>query len=202
MEALPWIFSSGWASGINGYAVVVILGLMGRFGGAEDVPDVLTRTDVLVAAAVMFALDLIADKIPYLDSTWDAVHTAVRPTIGAVLGALLAGDAGTLGEAVGATVGGTTALVSHLVKAGLRAAVNTSPEPASNIAVSATEDVTVASVVALSVLHPWLAATVAAVLLCLGTVAVVLVLRRIRRFRRERRARRAAGRPPGSRATG
>lgn len=196
MEVLPWIFSSGWASGINGYAVVVLLGLMGRFGGADGIPGALTRTDVLAAAAVMFALDVVADKVPYVDSVWDAVHTAIRPTIGAVLGVLLTGDAGTLEQAVGATVGGGTALASHAVKAGIRAAVNTSPEPASNIAVSTTEDVLVASVVALSVVHPWAAATVAALLLCLGILVVVLVWKRVRRFLRARRARRAARRPP------
>jgi hypothetical protein len=190
VEILPWIFSSGWASGINGYAVVLLLGLAGRLGDVAGVPTALRRTDVLVAAGVLFALDVVADKIPYLDSVWDAVHTAIRPAIGAVVGALLAGDAGTLDQAVGATVGGTSALVSHAVKAGLRAAVNTSPEPASTIAVSTAEDVSVAGVVALSVLNPWAAATVAAVLLGAGILVVALLWRRVRRFLQSRR-------PPG-----
>jgi hypothetical protein len=188
MEVLPWVFSSGWASGINGYAVVLILGLLGRLGGVDDVPTALQRTDVLVAAAVLFAIDLVADKVPYLDSTWDAVHTAIRPTIGAVLAALLAGDAGGLVQVTAAVTGGASALASHLVKAGLRAAVNTSPEPASNVIVSAAEDVTVASVVSLSVIAPWVAAGIAAVLLTVGIALVLLLLSRIRRFRRERRA--------------
>ena len=192
MEALPWVFSSGWASGINSYAVVLVLGLAGRFLGVEDVPAALTRTDVLVAAAVLFVLDTVADKIPYVDSAWDAVHTAVRPTIGAILGALIAGDASTPEQAFLAVTGGTSALVSHLVKAGLRAVVNTSPEPASNIAVSTAEDVTVAGVVAVSLLNPWVAAAVAAVLLLLGVTLVALLWSRVRRFRRERRERRAA----------
>ena len=105
MEVLPWIFSSGWASGINGYAVVVVLGVLGRLG-ADDVPAALERTDVLVAAAVLWCIDAVADKIPYIDSTWDTLHTAIRPTIGAIVGALIAGDQGTLGEATAATVGG------------------------------------------------------------------------------------------------
>ena len=102
MEVLPWIFSSGWASGLNGYAVVLLLGLFGRFGGADGIPPALMRTDVLIAAAVLTAIDLVADKIPYLDSTWDSVHTVIRPGIAAAVGALMAGQAGTLSEAAGA----------------------------------------------------------------------------------------------------
>jgi Domain of unknown function (DUF4126) len=191
MEALPWVFSSGWASGINSYAVVLLLGLAGRFLGVEDVPQALTRTDVLVAAGVLFLLDTVADKIPYVDSVWDAVHTAIRPTIGAILGVLIAGDASTPEQAFLAVTGGTSALVSHLVKAGLRAVVNTSPEPASNIVVSTAEDVTVAGVVSVSLLNPWLAAGIAGVLLVVGLVVVLLLLGRVRRYRRERRERRA-----------
>lgn len=192
MELLPWVFTTGWASGINGYLVVLILGLVDRFATLGQIPDALARTDVLVAAGVMFALDVVADKIPYIDSTWDAVHTAIRPAIGAALGALLAGDASSLEQALAATAGGITALASHAVKAGLRAAVNTSPEPASNITVSVAEDVGVASVVSLAVIAPWVAAGIAAVLLATGVVLVVLLLSRIRAWRRRRRERAAA----------
>jgi len=193
VDVLPWIFSSGWASGINGYAVVVVLGVLGRLG-ADDVPPALERTDVLVAALVMWCIDAVADKIPYVDSTRDTVHTAIRPTIGAIVAALLAGEQGSLGQATAAAVGGGTALASHLVKAGIRLGVNTSPEPASNIVVSTAEDFTVAGVVAVSVINPWLAAAIAAVLLATGITLVVLLVGRIRAFlrrRRERRARRA-----------
>ena len=189
MELLPWIFSSGWASGINGYAVVVVLGVLGRLG-ADDVPAALERTDVLLAAFVMWCIDAVADKIPYLDSTWDTIHTAIRPTIGAIVAALLAGDQGTLGEATAAVIGGGTALASHLVKAGIRLGVNTSPEPASNIVVSTGEDLTVAGVVALSVLNPVAAAIIAGLLLALGITTIALLIGRIRAFRRRRRERR------------
>jgi hypothetical protein len=189
VEVLPWIFSSGWASGINGYAVVVVLGVLGRLG-ADDVPPALERTDVLVAALVMWCIDAVADKIPFIDSTWDTVHTAIRPTIGAIVGALIAGDQGTLGQATAAAIGGGTALASHLVKAGIRLGVNTSPEPASNIVVSTGEDLTVAGVVALSVIHPWAAAAIAAVMLAFGVLIVTLLVARIRAFRRRRRERR------------
>jgi len=190
VDVLPWIFSSGWASGINGYAVVVVLGVLGRLG-ADDVPPALERTDVLVAALVMWCIDAVADKIPYVDSTWDTVHTAIRPTIGAIVAALLAGEQGSLGQATAAAVGGGTALASHLVKAGIRLGVNTSPEPASNIVVSTAEDFTVAGVVAVSVINPWLAAAIAAVLLATGITLVVLLVGRIRAFLRRRRERRA-----------
>ena len=139
---------------------------------------------------VLTAIDLVADKIPYLDSTWDSVHTVIRPGIAAAVGALMAGQAGTLSEAAGAGIAALTALASHSVKAGLRAAVNTSPEPVSNLAVSTAEDLAVAGVVTLGIQHPWAAAGVAGTLLVIGLVAVALLIQRIRRFRRRRRERR------------
>ncbi len=194
-ELLPLVFTSGWASGVNAYAVVLLLGLFGRFAGLDAVPIGLQRTDVLAVAALLFAVEAVADKIPYLDSFWDLAHTAVRPAVGAALGALLAGDATSLEQALLATTGGVTALASHAVKAGLRAAVNTSPEPASNIAVSTAEDVTVAGVVSLTLVSPWLAATLAGCLLVIGLLLVVLALSRIRRFRAQRRGARSGTRP-------
>ena len=189
-ELLPWVFTSGWASGINSYAVVLVMGLMGRFGQVEAIPEALTRTDVLVGAAVLFLIEMVADKVPYLDSTWDAIHTVVRPAVGATLGYLLGHESSSLDAAFSAAVGGFSALASHAVKAGLRVAVNTSPEPASNIAVSTAEDVTVAGVVTLAALNPWVAAAVAAVLLVIGVTLMVFLLGRIRRFRRRRNDRR------------
>ncbi len=191
-ELVPMVFTSGWASGVNAYAVVLVLGLFGRFGGVDSVPIALQRTDVLVVALFLFAVEMVADKVPYLDSVWDAVHTFVRPVVGAALGLLIAGDASNLEQAVLAATGGATALASHVVKAGLRAAVNTSPEPASNIAVSSAEDLTVAGVVSLSLVAPWVAASVAGVLLVIGSAVVVLALSRIRAARARRRSRRTA----------
>jgi hypothetical protein len=190
-ELLPLVFTSGWASGVNAYATVLLLGLLGRFAGLDAVPAGLERTDVLAAAAVLYAVEFVADKIPYVDSTWDTVHTAIRPTVGTVIGLLIAGDAATLDQAVLAATGGVTALLSHLVKAGLRLAVNTSPEPASNIGVSLVEDFSVAGVIAVAVAAPWVAAGIAAVLLALGITLVVLLAKRIRRARERWRARRA-----------
>ncbi|HEX8498026.1 MAG TPA: DUF4126 domain-containing protein [Actinomycetales bacterium] len=186
-ELLPMVFTSGWASGVNAYAVVLILGLFGRFAGVEAVPGTLMRTDVLVVAGVLFAIEAVADKISFLDSFWDAAHTVIRPAVGTALGAMLAGDASSFEQALLATTGGVTALASHAVKAGLRAAVNTSPEPASNVVVSTAEDVTVAGVISLSVVAPWVAAGLAACLLVIGLTLVLLALSRIRRVRAARR---------------
>ncbi|MEU1624806.1 DUF4126 domain-containing protein [Streptomyces sp. NPDC020096] len=206
MTIVPLVFTSGWASGINAYGVVMLLGLFGRYGGATAVPPVLERTDVLIAATVLFLCEAVTDKIPYLDTFWDGIHTVIRPIAGATVAALLASHhPGSLGEVAAGAVGGATALLSHTVKASLRMAVNTSPEPASNITVSLLEDLAVAAVVTLAIFHPWAAASIAAVLLVLGVILVVLAVSRIRRFlqrRRERAAARAAARGPRAAASG
>jgi hypothetical protein len=195
VELLPVVLASGWASGINAYLVVLVLGLIGRFGQVAEIPLGLTRTDVLVVAAILYLVELVADKIPYFDSLWDAVSTAIRPTVGAVIGLLMAQDAPTLQTAILAAAGGAAALTSHLVKGGLRLIINTSPEPASNIAVSVGEDVAVAGVTTLAVLNPGLALAIAALLLVTGILLLVLLWSRVLRgWRRLRawRARRAA----------
>ncbi len=181
MDLVPLVFSSGWASGVNAYLVVLVLGLADRWGGVDQIPDVLGRTDVLVAAAVMFVLEFVTDKVPYLDSTWDAISTVIRPTVGAALALVLAGDASSLEQAAYAVLGGGTALVSHSVKAGNRLAINSSPEPLSNIAVSTGEDVAVLGVIALAVNHPWLAFAVSLTLLIAGLTLLYFMMRFLRR---------------------
>lgn len=181
MDSLALVFSSGWASGVNAYLVVLVLGIADRVGDVAGIPDALGRTDVLLAAAVMFALEFVADKVPYLDSAWDAVSTVIRPTVGAVVGVLIAGDAATLDQAVAGAVGGGTALLSHTVKASSRLAINSSPEPVSNVAASLAEDVTVLALMWFAVEHPRAAAAIAGVLLLVGLVVVYLVARLVRR---------------------
>ncbi|MCP2316874.1 protein of unknown function (DUF4126) [Nocardia amikacinitolerans] len=201
MSLLPLIFTAGWASGINAYAVVLLFGLFGATGLSDDVPEGLQRTDVLIAAAVLFLIEAVADKVPYLDTFWDTLHTVVRPATGAVVAALIAGSDDSLSQLAAAAVGGTTALVSHLVKAGLRMAINTSPEPASNIVTSAVEDLAVAGVVTLAIFYPVAAAIVAGLFLLIGLLLITLLASRIRRYRRRRRERRRAGRTPASSIT-
>ncbi|MCX5587254.1 DUF4126 domain-containing protein [Streptomyces erythrochromogenes] len=190
MSVLPLVFTSGWASGINAYAVVLLLGIFGRTGLTDEVPASLQRTDVLIVAAVLFLCEAVADKIPYVDSIWDGVHTVIRPVAGAVIGALLAGQSGSLSDITAGAVGGTTALASHFVKAGTRMAINTSPEPFSNVAMSIAEDLGVAGLVTFAIFYPVPAAIIAASLLVVGLAIVAFLWSRIRRFLRRRAQRR------------
>ncbi|MCP3817371.1 DUF4126 domain-containing protein [Streptomyces sp. A3M-1-3] len=204
MSVLPLVFTSGWASGINAYAVVLLLGVFGATGLTDEVPESLQRTDVLIVAGVLFLCEAVADKIPYVDSAWDSVHTVIRPVSGAVVGALLAGQSGSLSDLAAGAVGGSTALASHFVKAGTRMAINTSPEPTSNFLMSTAEDLGVAGIITFAIFNPEAAAIIAGVLLVLGIVILVFLASRIRRFLRRRAQRReekrlAAGSswPPG-----
>jgi hypothetical protein len=188
MDLVALTFASGWASGINAYATVLVLGLLGRFAGIAEVPLGLQRTDVLIVMAILAGLEFFADKIPYLDSAWDAISTVIRPVAGAVIGALIAGASGDLPTLTLAAVGGVTALVSHLAKAGLRLAVNTSPEPVTNIGASLTGDVAVVSVASLAALYPIPAAIIAAILLASTIIIVIFAFTRIRKGWRALRA--------------
>ncbi|MGW7469773.1 DUF4126 domain-containing protein [Streptomyces xantholiticus] len=198
MSVLPLVFTSGWASGINAYAVVLLFGIFGATGISDEVPEALQRPDVLIAAGVLFLCEAVADKIPYVDSIWDSVHTVIRPVAGAVVAALLAGESGSLPELAAGAVGGSTALISHLVKAGTRMAVNSSPEPFSNIGVSLAEDLGVAGIISLAVFNPVAAAAIAGTLLVLGIVMVLLLAARIRRSLRRRAQRREEKRLAGT----
>jgi hypothetical protein len=199
VESLPLAFTSGWASGVNAYLVVLVLGIADRVSDQGEIPDVLGRWDVLAIAGFLYAMEFVADKIPYVDSTWDAVSTFIRPTAGAIIGAMLAGnvpDDARLDQVALGAVGGVTALASHLVKSGVRLAVNTSPEPASNVLVSVTEDLAVFGLVAFAVVHPRIAAGIAGVLLLLGLVLLLVLARLVRRGWRRWRARRPVGAVP------
>jgi Domain of unknown function (DUF4126) len=181
VSALAFVFSSGWASGLNCYLVVLVLGISDRVHDTDQVPNVLQRWDVLGVAALCYSLEFVADKIPYVDSTWDVVSTATRPTAGAVVGVLLAGQADSLNGAVAAVVGGGSALLSHAVKTGARLALNTSPEPVTNVGASLTEDFAVLGVVLFAIHHPRAAAAVAAVLLAGGLMLLYLLSKLVRR---------------------
>ncbi|MFJ2826182.1 DUF4126 domain-containing protein [Streptomyces sp. NPDC087263] len=190
MSVLPLVFTSGWASGINAYAVVLLLGLFGATGLSDDVPASLQRPEILVTAGVLFLCEAVADKIPYVDSVWDSVHTVIRPVSGAVVGALLAGQSGSLPDLAAGAIGGSTALASHTVKAGTRMAINTSPEPFSNVLMSTAEDLGVAGILTFAMFHPEAAAIIAGALLLAGLVVLFFLVSRIRRFRRRRAQRR------------
>ena len=194
MELLPTLASTGWASGINCYATVALLGILGRLGWGE-VPEPLTEDPVIAVAAVMYAIEFVTDKIPLVDNTWDLLHTGIRPAVGGALGVEFASLDGS-NQLVGGVESGGVALVSHGVKAGLRLAINTSPEPLSNIIVSTLEDLAVAGVVTLALEHPEVAAVISMTLLVIGIVLVILLARLIRRAWRRRRNRNHFGRGP------
>ena len=164
MESIAYAISGGWASGISAYGTVLIVGLVGRLGFA-DTPEALQRTDVLILVGVLAAIEFVADKVAYVDSLWDSVHTVIRPIIAGVLGVLIAGDASTLEQALTATLTGGLALLSHAAKAGL----------------SAAEDLSVAGVLLLAIEYPWLAAGIALVLLATTLGLAIWLLKRIRR---------------------
>jgi hypothetical protein len=200
VETLALAFSSGWASGVNAYLVVLVLGIAERIDSSAQVPDELGSWEVLGVAALMYAFEFVADKVPYVDSAWDLISTIIRPLVGGSVGVLLAGDSTEISGLVGGSVGGVSALASHAVKAGTRLAVNTSPEPASNIAISIGEDVVVLALVWFAIEHPYIAAGIAGVLLLIGLAVLYFAIRVIRsgwrRFRawRQRRRSRKDGR--------
>jgi len=188
------VLTSGWASGINAYAVVFVMGILGRVAGLEVVPETVQRPEVLAIAGGMFAVEFVADKIPFVDSMWDTVSTLIRPTVGAIVAYALAGDAESVDQALYAFAGGGAALASHLVKGGLRLAVNSSPEPFSNVAVSLSEDITVASVISLALYHPWIALGIASFFFITGTILVIVLFRLVMRgWRRWKAQREPAG---------
>jgi Domain of unknown function (DUF4126) len=189
MLPVPLIFTSGVASGVNCYAVVLVLGLIGRFGHVAAIPPVLEKPSVLAAAGVLYAGQFVVGKIPYLDSVWDIVHTAIRPVVGGAIGVVMAqhAHASPAQAAVAAALGGGTALASHLVKTGTRIGVNASPEPVSTIIASLLEDLGVAGIVSFAVFHPVAAAVIAGIALVIGVVLVAFLASRIRRAWRRRR---------------
>ena len=182
------VAGSGWASGVNVYATIAVLGVLGRLD-IGPVPTVLQRTDVIVIAVVLFALEFVADKVPFLDSFWDAVHTVVRPVGAAVLGLILSGDAENWQQAVSVLGAGGIATAAHAAKATTRLAINSSPEPASNIGVSLLEDGLVLAVVWFALTNPLVAIGLVTVLLIGGGVLTVALFRVARRVLRRRRGR-------------
>ena len=180
IETVSLIAGTGWASGLNLYLASLMLGIAGRAGWGE-VPEVMTRVDVMVISGVLFAVEFAVDKIPFLDNLWDAIHTFIRPIGGAALGAVIAGDASTIGAAIGAVVAGLLALDAHSAKATTRVVANTSPEPFSNIGLSLAEDTGVALLIVLALANPAIAIVVVAVLVVAATALTIWLFKVARR---------------------
>lgn len=145
-----------WASGINLYAAMFMLGYMGMTGNTDLPPglEILMDPMVMLAAGFMYCVEFFADKIPGVDTGWDAIHTFIRIPAGAVLAAGVVGDIGVGAELAAGILGGTLAAGSHITKAGTRVLINTSPEPFSNWFASVGEDVAVIAGLWVALYHP------------------------------------------------
>lgn len=173
-----------FAAGVNLYATVAILGLASHYGWVSLPPQfaVFDNDIVIGAAVVMYAIEFFADKIPYLDSLWDLIHTAIRPVGGALIAVTTLGDVSPTVEGLVALLGGAVAASSHLTKTSTRAVANTSPEPFSNWVLSIGEDLFVVGLGFLALKYPLIALAVAAALLVLIAVFATVIIRAVRRW--------------------
>lgn len=172
------------AAGVNLYATVAILGLAARYGWV-DLPEqfrVFDNDVVIGAAVVMYLVEFFADKIPFVDTAWDLVHTAIRPVGGALVAVATLGEASPPVEGLVALLGGTVAAGSHLTKTSTRAVANTSPEPVSNWILSLGEDLFAVGLGYLALQYPVAALIVTAVVVALILVFLAVIVRTVRRW--------------------
>jgi Domain of unknown function (DUF4126) len=172
-----------FAAGINLYATVAILGLASRFDWVTLPPQfkVFDNDFVIGAAIVMYLIEFVADKVPWLDSVWDTIHTFIRPVGGALIAVATLGHASPAVEGLAALFGGTLAAGSHFSKAGTRAIANASPEPFSNWILSVTEDIFVVGLGMLALKYPVIALAVVALCLILIVTFAAWIYRAVRR---------------------
>lgn len=155
-QTLALTLGASWASGINLYAAVLVLGFLGATG-TLDLPaglEILSDPLVMLAAGAMYLVEFFADKVPGVDSAWDGIHTFIRIPAGALMAAGAVGDIGPAGDLAVALLGGAVAAASHATKAGTRVLINTSPEPFTNWTASVAEDLGVIGGLLLAVKHP------------------------------------------------
>lgn len=197
LVALGRTLGFSFAAGVNLYATVAILGLAARYDWVALPPQfqVFDNDVVIVTALVLYAVEFVADKIPWVDTLWDGIHTIIRPLGGALIAVATLGEASPGVEALVALLGGTVAAGSHVAKTGTRAVANTSPEPFSNVLLSLIEDVFVAGLSLLALALPLIALGVTGVLL---VAIAVLAARLARALRRRLRPPRPAPSPPAA----
>jgi len=181
--AIAQVVALAVASGLNVYATVAVLGLAGHFH-LVALPDQFRAFDhpvVIGLALAMYLVEFVADKIPWFDSVWDAIHTVVRPLGGAWIAVNTVGHATPAATAAAALLGGTLALTTHVTKASTRAAANVSPEPFSNWLLSTAEDMVAVGVSYVALRHPYAAATIALTLLAAAISFAWMIVRFVRR---------------------
>lgn len=174
-------------AGVNLYATVLVLGLATRYRWVElpGAFDPLASPWVIGVAGTLYLVEFLADKIPWIDTVWDIAHSVVRPIGAAVIAVTALGPADPGLQVLAAILGGTIGASAHAAKAGTRLAVNTSPEPASNVFASLVEDGFVVGLVVLLMTHPWIGVAVAGLALTAMIVVVALLVRLWRGRRRE-----------------
>jgi Domain of unknown function (DUF4126) len=179
VDVLGRTLGFSFAAGINLYATVALLGLATRFGWVDLPPQyrVFDNNWIIGAAIVLYVVEFVADKIPWVDSIWDAVHTVIRPIGGALIAIASVGHAQPAIQAIAAMAGAALATSTHVAKAGTRAVANTSPEPFSNWTLSFAEDGIVFGLGLLALTHPVLAGVVVVA----GVVVIVTAARRLMR---------------------
>jgi len=188
LSQIGFVAGTAVASGLRLYGTVAGLGFLHRIG-ALQLPgplEVLAQTPVLVLATVLYVVEFIADKVPIVDTVWDAVHTFIRVPAAAVLGFAVLNDVAEPWRAVAALLSGTIALSTHGLKAGTRLALNTSPEPFTNWAASLSEDLLLGFLLFLIVKHPVIAIVAAAVTVVVALLLASWVVRSLRRLFRFR----------------
>lgn len=171
------------AAGVNLYATVAVIGLAQHFGWVALPPqfEAFGSPWVIGIAGFLFLVEFVADKVPWLDTVWDGIHTAVRPLGGALLAVTSLGEAHPALQGAAALAGALTAGGSHFTKAGTRAMVNASPEPFSNWFLSLAEDAFVIALTTMALQHPLLALAVCAVLFLVIALSARMLVRAIKR---------------------
>jgi len=180
ISTLAIAMGSAWVSGINLYACVATLGLLSRFAHLQLPGElsVLTSWWVIGVAVALYIIEFVADKVPWIDSTWDVIHTFIRVPAGAILAAAALGDFDRSIQVIALLLGGGLALSSHGTKAATRAILNTSPEPVSNALASVAEDVIAIVSTIVSVFFPILLFIIVAI----GVGVSIYLFSRILRF--------------------
>jgi hypothetical protein len=184
IQILGLAFGAAWTSGINLYATVAVLGLLQHYGLAQ-LPGglhVLDNWIIIGVALFLYVVEFVADKVPYVDTVWDAVHTFIRVPAGAVIAAAATSDLDPTVEVIALLVGGGLALSTHGTKATARAAANTSPEPVTNWALSLVEDIIAIGAVLLAALYPLAILVIIVIFLLILAWILPKVVRRVRRM--------------------
>jgi|SRR6516165_10857890 len=189
MEAMPVLTALGsaiplaFASGLNVYATIAVIGISSRYG-LVTLPDQFRAFDnpIIIGVAVgLYLVEFIADKIPWLDSLWDMVHTVIRPFGGALLAVMALGNASPLARALAALLGGSVAMTTHVTKAGTRVAANASPEPFSNWLLSLGEDLLTVTLSYTALRSPRIALAIVVALLLVVLAFASFIIRALRR---------------------